>query len=467
MTGRVISMTITRRLLIRKIGALGAWLVLFSRLPVKMSLTGEAFAYPGTDSHTHARSPLGVERDGKSRVFLVQGGSPERNMHKIIEMMGGIKRFIAPRDIVVIKPNAQRFHQGMTNTDAIKAFIDKVLEIDGFAGEVIIAENHQYQQDECCGWVTQERNGRFNLNELVEDYQRRGYPNVTKYHWHAAGPCSYPLQGNAQGNRRVSGPQDGDGYVWMQSEAYHSPAGRVCLMTYPIFTSSYSGIRIDLKNGAWKNGRYLNDRRVRFINFAALNHHGRYAGVSASVKNLMGVVDMTCGFPGDLFPETYNTHHIGVSRRISWLKYGHWRVRAYQGRVRYLFEDFCYRNFHHTGGALGHFMAHVRFPDLNIIAAELVGWGDRRKLEKAFRPRALLASTDPVALDYVAAKEILYPGTPVDAKEISGRSIRRLNDPDDEKGPFYKFLRETQCQGIGTIDPKKIVVLRSALSGNS
>jgi len=466
MTGRVHNMAVTRRLLIKKLGALGAWIIVFARLPDKTSLTGEAFAYPGTGSRARARLPLGMDRDGKSRVFLVRGGSPEQNIRKAIEMMGGIKRFIGPRDIIVIKPNAQRYHQGMTNTDAIKGFIDMILEMGDFDGEIIIAENHQYQQDECCGWVTTKRNGRFNLNELVDAYRQGGHPNVTKYHWHVAGPCSHPLQGDAQGNRRVSGPEDGDGYVWMRSEAYHSPAGRVCLMTYPIFTSSYSGIRIDLKNGAWRDGRYLNDRRVRLINFAALNHHGRYAGVSASVKNLMGVVDMTCGFPGDLFPETYNMHHIGVSRRISWLKHGHWRVRAYQGRARFLFEDFCYRNFHHTGGALGHFMAHVRFPDLNIIAAELVGWGDRKKLEMAFRPRAILAGMDPVALDYVAAKEILCPGTPAEAKEVSGRSIRRLNDPDDVEGPFYKFLRETQRQGIGTIDPEKIVVHRSNLSAS-
>ena len=319
--------------------------------------------------------PLGVDDDGFSYVYLVKNGSPEDNIQKAIDLMGGIEHFISKQDIVVLKPNAQRYNQGMTNTDAMKGFIDLVLSIEGFSGEVIIAENHQYQDDNSCGWTTDERNGKFNLNELVEYYQKKGYPNVTKYHWHVAGPCKYPLEGNGQGESRVNGPEEGDGYVWMEDDYYLSPSGHICLMTYPIFTSSYSGITIDLKKGAWKNGEYLAEKRLRFVNFAGLNHHGRYAGATASVKNLMGVVDMTCGFPGDLCANTYNTHHIGVSRMKHWLHHGHWRIRSYKGWLRYKFEDYCYRNFHYTGGALGNFMAKVRMPDLNIIAADLVGWG--------------------------------------------------------------------------------------------
>lgn len=409
-------------------------------------------------------SRLGVTAEGHSEVFLVSGENPEDNMRKMLAMMGGIEAFIDKNDIVVLKPNAQRFNQGMTNTDAMKGFIDEVLAIKGFSGEVIIAENHQYQEDECCGWTTDQRNGRFNLNELVAHYQEAGHSNVTKYHWHVAGPCTYPLQGNGQGSSRVTGPEQGDGYVWLENTSYLSPSGRKCLMTYPVFTSAYSGIRIDLKNGAWKDGRYLAEPKVRFINFSALNHHGRYAGVSASVKNLMGVVDMTCGFPGDLHNDTYNTHHIGVSRKIHWLHHGHWRIRKYRGWLRYRFEDLCYRHFHHTGGALGTFMAQVRFPDLNIIAADLVGWGDRKKREMAFQPKALLAGIDPVALDYIAAKEILHPGTPEEVQEVGGVSIRKLNDPDDREGPFYRFLLETYRQGIGNIEPEKIKVIRKTQS---
>ena len=50
----------------------------------------------------------------------------------------------------------------MTNTDAMKGFIDLILSIPGFMGEITIAENHQLQKDESRGWVTDQRNGQFN-----------------------------------------------------------------------------------------------------------------------------------------------------------------------------------------------------------------------------------------------------------------------------------------------------------------
>lgn len=396
---------------------------------------------------------LGVDEDGISRVYLVRNGSPEQNVRKAVELMGGIERFIGPRDIVVLKPNAQWWNQGMTNTDAMKDFIDMVLSIPGFSGEVIIAENHQYQPANSRGWTTNYRNGKFNLNELVEFFQSSGHKNVTKYHWQVAGTAKVPLQGDAQGNGRVNGPEDGDGYVWMEDCYYFTPTGRKCLMSYPVFTSSNSRITIDLRNGAWQHGQYLDDRSVRFINFSALNHHSRYCGVTASVKNLMGVVDMTCGFHGDEPKGNYNVHHIGVSNKIAWTKQRFlWRLGKW-----HQFIDYCYRNFHYAGGALGYFMRHVRMPDLNIITAERVGWGHRTDIEKSFQPRIVLASRDPVALDYIAVRDVLYPGTPSNIlRPERDVTYKELNNPDKEKGPFRKFLIQTGKQGIGNLDKEKI-----------
>ena len=396
---------------------------------------------------------LGVDPDGFSRVYFARNGSPERNMEKVLELMGGIGRFIGPTDIVVLKPNAQWWNQGMTNTDAMKGFIDLVLAIPGFSGEVIIAENHQYAYDNSRGWTTNERNGRFNLNELVAYYQDRGFRNVTKYHWHVGGPCSEILEGDAQGNRIVKGPEDGDGYVWLADTFYISPHGRNCLMTYPVFTSGFSGITIDLKNGAWRDGGYLN-KKVKLINFSAINHHTSYGGVTASVKNLMGVVDMTCGWPGDRMADTYNVHHIGVSRLVRYCRpKWHWRLEKY----RHLLEEFSTRNFHHAGGALGCFMRTVKMPDLNIITAINVGWGSRTDSKKSFAAKAVVASTDPVALDYIAARDILLSGTPEEAvHKKSGIRYRELNDPEREDGPFRRFLQEAHRQGIGNIDKEMI-----------
>ena len=79
--------------------------------------------------------------DNQAFIYEAKNGTPEQNMIKVIEMMGGINQFIGIDDIVVLKPNAQWWNQGMTNTDAMKGFIDLVLGIPGFKGEIIIAEN--------------------------------------------------------------------------------------------------------------------------------------------------------------------------------------------------------------------------------------------------------------------------------------------------------------------------------------
>lgn len=404
--------------------------------------------------------PLGADDDGLSRVYLARNGTPQQNIAKTIELVGGIESLISPNDIVVLKPNAQWWSQGMTNTDAMQGFIDMVLAIPGFTGEVIIAENHQYDGDNSRGWNTDKRNGAFNYNELIEHYQSRGHNNVTKYHWRVAGTTDLPLEGDAQGNSRVKGPEDGDGYVWQENSFYLSPAGRKCVMTWPVFTSSYSGITIDLKKGAWKDGKWLDGKRVRFINFSALNHHGWYCGVTASVKNLMGVVDMSCGFPGNSPKGTYNTHHIGVSRLKKLIRRRLiWRVAQTN-----IFWRYFYRNFNHTGGALGYFMKHVRMPDLNIITAEWVGWGSRVEKEKSFKAKTILASRDPVALDYMAAREVLLPGTPDEGIDSQGYKFIFLNDPDVKEGPFRLFLEETQRQGIGNLANGKILLIEETIS---
>jgi hypothetical protein len=447
-------MFFTRRIVLKLLLVSSALTAIFLFLRKKIGGSDLNAAIPKATSTTE-RLPLGVDEEGIAHVFMTRNGTPAENMKKTIEMMGGIEKFIEPTDVVVLKPNAQWWNQGTTNTDAMQAFIDMVLAIPGFSGEVIVAENHQYDGDNSRGWNTEKRNGRFNLNELVEYYQGLGFANVTKYHWQVAGTTAHPLEGDAQGDGRVNGPQDGDGYVWLEDCYYLSPKGRKCIMTYPVFTSSYSGITLDLKYGAWKDGRFRDDTHMKFINFSSLNHHGSYCGVTASIKNLMGVVDMSCGFPGDRPEGTYNTHHIGVSE----LK--ELRTKRFVWRIARLdsFKRYINRDFHHTAGALGYFMKNIRLPDLNIVTAEWVGWGSRTAKEKSFRPQAILAGRDPVALDYIAAKEILLPGTPWEEVNDSGDNYRELNNPDIRGGSFRKFLQETQKQGIGVLDAEKIRVV--------
>jgi len=405
-----------------------------------------------TESNISLRNNIGVGVDGVSDVFFVKGGSPGENIIKLFDMIGGPGSIFGQNDIVVLKPNAQWRNQGMTNTDAMRSFIEILLAMPDFEGEVIIAENHQYKELNSRGWSTTQRNGSYNYNELIKYFNDRGYSNVTKYHWQCAGDNPVPLEANGCCGKRVSGPEEGDGYVWRDDIVYTAPNGNKCWMTYPIFTSQYSGITIDLKNGAWKDGQYLSDKPIKFINFSALNHHGPSAGVTASVKNLMGVVDMTCGFHAPAPAGTFNVHFVGVKKYIRYAERLHWRLSFLQ---KFIKRKASMKEFHYAGGALGYFMKHIRMPDLNIITAEWVGWGDRIDISRSSRPRSILASRDPVALDYVAAAEVLYPSTPPEEKKY-----RKLNDPFIKEGPFYKFLNECQRQGVGNIEKDKIRITK-------
>ena len=114
---------------------------------------------------------LGVSSDGFSHIYVARGGSPEENVDKVIELMGGIGTIIDSDDIIVLKPNSQWWEQGMTNTNSMKELIHRILELPDFTGEIIIADNHQYQQNESRGWTTNSPNGHYNLNQLVDYFQ--------------------------------------------------------------------------------------------------------------------------------------------------------------------------------------------------------------------------------------------------------------------------------------------------------
>ncbi len=395
---------------------------------------------------------LGVQPDGKSRVFIAREGSPEENVRKAIDLIGGIEEFVDCRDIVVLKPNAQWWNQGTTNTNAIKEFIDLVLGIPNFEGEIIIAENHHYRDSNSRGWTTSNRNGDYNLNELVEYFQKKGHNNVTKYHWCDGGANPNFRQGDAGGNGVVKSVEDGDGYVWLDSVVYVSEENRRCVMTYPVFTSPYSGNRIDLKNGVYRDGKFYSN--LKLINFSCINHHSGEFGVTASIKNLMGIVDLTCGYPGIAPKGYYNIHYIGkeslLYRLGMQIKYWDkkYRFGLKLGNAMNALGTF---NSHYTGGALGSWMRNVRMPNLHILAAEYVGWGSRLDTGKRAQSKTIAVSEDPVALDYVGAKRILLAATPPESVYFMN-----LNDPD--KAPFRIFLEKCHQQGIGNLSEEQIIV---------
>ena len=389
-----------------------------------------------------SKKNLLVEKAELSEIYLAKGGTPQKNIETVLKMMGGIDKLIGKKDIVILKPNAQWWNQGRTNLAAMKGFIDLVLNIPSFKGEIIIAENHHFmdeslpegEKDNVRGWTHfSEINGnidgvKHNLNTLINLYREQGYKNVTKYHWRDGGP-KRDIWGNGQNGGIVESPAQEDGYVWTDID--YTFSGFFGLkkwkvkMTYPIFTSKYSKITIDLKNSAYKRdgkggGYYLPDKPVKFINFAVLNTHGDDTGITSSVKNYMGITDLSCGSWG-LEPEGYvNVHQCG----------GKYYPYA-------------------KAGPLAYFMKTIRKADLNIVTAEWVGWGSRTKPTKATRMHSILASRDSIALDYYGAKYLVYP--------LSRN--REYHDPDNPKSFVRKFLDlALETLGEGTLDEKKMKI---------
>ena len=400
-------------------------------------------------------------REEKAKIYFAQGPDMNRITNELLDSLGGIQALVGKEDIVIIKPNSQQWHQGATNTDVMAAFIQSVLDIPGFIGEIIVADNHQAQVDDSRGWTTDKKNGRFNLNELVAYFNQRGFRNVTKYHWRPAGPNPRPLMMDGSGNSVISHPSDGDGYIWPEGLFYVCPFGHKSLLAYPVFTSSYSGVTIDLKDGPYKNGKYTG-QPMKLVNFSALNHHGLYAGATASVKNFMGVVDMSCGYPAPKPSGTYNTHHIGATGIFKVLSRHRDRLQRLPGFWNFYLSPQVFR-FRYTGGVLGSFQQNVRRADINIITAIRVGWGSRTDPKKSYPANAVIASTDPVALDYWACENVLLKATKeVDAPE----SYVRLNDPGIRGGVLRMFLEECRREMGGTLDPQNMVLVSSATLGD-
>jgi hypothetical protein len=351
------------------------------------------------------------------RVFRAVNGAASENLEKVVELMGGIEKYIGQDDVVVIKPNLQWWNQGSPNLSAVKTFVEIVMNRPGgFNGEVILAENIHGGPTPWdvrgSGWKTHyERNSDLSdilcANDLCRYLKKRYGSRFSTVHW---------INVDA-GGRRVYGPRDGAGSVYCDGSegvplvSYANGASgmdkREVIMTYPVFKSD-KGTVIDFKNGIWENGSYTG-QGYKFINFAALNHHSTYCGATSAVKNYLGVSDLSGGPDphdgGRLTEKYYNFHSFPFDK---------WAPGPKPGMI---------------GAEIGVFMNTIRKADLNITTAEWVGLASRIDPPVA-QTRAVLASADPVALDYHATKYLLYPN--------SGSFI---HNPEDPRSPVFEYLK--------------------------
>ncbi len=385
-------------------------------------------------TNAFAKAPSFRKRNQEARctIYRSVNGSPEKNLIKVVELIGGIEKVIGTDDVVVIKPNVQWWNQGAPNLSALKAFVDLIMNRSGgFNGEVVIAENcHRGSTPwNSAGWARRfEWNSDLqdinNMNDLCTLLKERYGARFSTCHW---------VDVDA-GNRRVNGPEEGPGYVYCDGSggvpliSFKNGAGgdehRSIIMTYPVFKTE-KGTIIDFKNGVWEKGAYT-EQPLRFINFAALNHHSTYGGVTSAVKNYLGISDLSGGPDprngGRLTKDYYNFHSFPFNK---------WSPGPREGML---------------GAEIGAFMNKIRKADLNITTAEWVGLASRVDLPVA-RTRAVLACTDPVALDYHAAKYLLFPNSRIP-----------LHDPDDKKGPLHKYLVKCAEEGGGTFDERYVDV---------
>jgi hypothetical protein len=259
---------------------------------------------------------------------------------------------IGKNDVVLIKVNAEWPERGMTNTDVIKGLIARIVaHPDTFTGEVCLVENGQWQFN----WAFSKSNAEDTtqtMQAVMNYFSNQGY-HVTGYNWTTIGYGS--------NNRWVQEYEQGDtnnGYVKEDSSG----------MTYAKFKTVY-GTKISVRKGIWDGSNYDNIR-LKFINMPVLKSHS-LMGVTASIK-----------------------HYIGF---LSYANIG-------SGTM----HNMVYQN-----GLLGVEMGKARFPTLNIVDATWVSaeitTGPSAPYNRATRLNTLLASKDPVAVDYIAGKKVLRP----------------------------------------------------------
>ncbi|MBP7147545.1 MAG: DUF362 domain-containing protein [Acidobacteria bacterium] len=357
---------------------------------------------------TSADAPTGpvlsARADYRATVFHKVGcaqqpaGDHFPGLDDLLEMMGacGLKFYrsntaslvagpdgiLAADDVVVVKINYQWPERGGTNTDLLRGLLARIVEHpDGFTGEIVVAENAQFNSTSN---LDREANNAENTaqspQDVVQSFKARGF-RVSTYDWTLIRFTSVTEYAGGNGN---------DGYVVLPYDPRY--LGRV---SYPKFRSEY-GARISLRRGLWTGSSY--DRaHLKFLNVPVLKSHHSSYGATAAVKHYMGVVT------GEL-----NTNsHLGIG-----------------------------------SGILGATIGEIGPADLNLLDATWINAnpysGPATSYGGATRKDMLVASTDPVALDIWAVKNILVPGFVENG--YSPPWPTPSADPDDPSSAFRRYL---------------------------
>ncbi len=318
-----------------------------------------------------------MERKG-TPFYAVRNGTPGPGL-------------IAPDDVVIIKINSQWDERGGTNTDLVRELIQAIVDHpDGFTGEIIVADNGQAQNGPAHtgGSMDYVKN---NAGDTSQSMTRvvSSFPahyRVSTYLW------------DTITTRRVNEYAEGDMDDGFILNATKNPTTGI-IVSYPKFQTRY-GTCVSFKKGIWdtRNRTYDGDR-LKIINVPVLKAHNQM-GVSGAVKNYMGVPSNKLTSP------LRGAAHNSVDK-----------------------------------GGMGTEMAETRFPAITILDAIWVnavpGKGPSTSYDIATWTGIIAASTDPVALDFWAAQNILMPT----AKSLGYTDLSSMDPENNSRGKFGNWLR--------------------------
>lgn len=295
---------------------------------------------------------------------LVGGGRHKFYRTDDVSPLGGPGGLLASDDVVLIKINSQWPERGMTNTDVLRGLISRVVSHpDVFTGEVVVVENTQHVPphfDDEVGNNDDSDDHSQSARDVVELFAGQG---------HEASLKSWTAMNQIQVNEYSEG-DDNDGYVLAGGYPFN----------YAKFETDHQ-TKVSLRYGIW-DGEGYDASRLKFLNVPVLKFHNWF-GLTAAVK-----------------------HFVGFLSRFVGEEQAEGDTVAFHSN---LYEDWNGQ----PKGILGRLLA-LRYPDLNIVDATYVGIHDHTDCpigdpEKSVEVRSLLASHDPVAVDYYSSKHILYP----------------------------------------------------------
>jgi uncharacterized protein (DUF362 family) len=340
---------------------------------MKLGLAGAAvLPFAGCQSTSTSPPPPTQTLNALFRVSqipdqAVTGANHHLGVDALLDLMGrnGLKFFrtsaagtenganglIAADDVVLLKVNAQWKYRGCTNSDVVRGLIRRILDHpDGFHGEIVIVENGQGRGSLACDTSASYGNSEIHANAENDQHSFLWLVNSLFQDARLSAYLFDPISGTFIGDA----DHQTDGYRRLEN------------VSYPCFTTA-GGRRVELGLGVWNGGAF--DHNLKLINVPVLKHHDTGGSeITGALKHMYGLLSMSDGQSG-------------------------------------------FRHYGGLGETTGKMMVTVHTPVLNIMDAIWVSQGALEGYPAAatFRANQLVASQDPVALDYWSAKNILYP----------------------------------------------------------